>query len=81
MHRKKERCFSARQEDQPRDAVGCLRAWRVFLGAMSWIAWRLAAAISYSQPGSRSGITHLPAAAAYLAAILVPKLGAQGCSM
>ena len=28
---------------------------------MSWIAWRLAAAISYSQPGSRSGITHLPA--------------------
>ena len=41
--------------------MGCLRAWRVFLGAMSWIAWRLAAAISYSQPGSRSGITHLPA--------------------
>ena len=53
--------FLARQKDQPRDAVGCLRAWRVFLGAMSWIAWRLAAAISYSQPESRSGITHLPA--------------------
>ena len=50
--------FLARQKDQPRDAVGCLRAWRVFLGAMWWMIRRLAAGISYSQPGSRSGITH-----------------------
>ena len=44
----------------------CLRAWRVFLGDMWWMIRQLAAGISYSQPGSRSGITHLPAAdAAY----------------
>jgi hypothetical protein len=52
-------CFLARQKDQPRDAVGCLRTWRVFLGAMWWMTRRLAAGISYSQPGIRSGITHL----------------------
>ena len=65
MQGRRSACFLARQKDQPRDAVGCFRAWRVFLGAMWWMTRRLAAGISYSQPGSRSGITHLPAAAGY----------------
>ena len=50
---------------------GALRTWRVFLGAMWWMTRRLAAGISYSQPGSRSGITHLPAAAL----LIWPSLG------